>query len=76
MSPSILESLFYEILEDKKNKKKPPIPERFLSLALEAYLSNKISIGKLSELLQVDVISLRDTLSKAKFLRNKKAQKI
>lgn len=76
MSPSILESLFYEIPEDKKNKKKPPIPERFLSLALEAYLSNKISIGKLSELLQVDIISLRDTLSKAKFLRNKKAQKI
>lgn len=72
MKPSVLEEHFFQDSRKEKGKRQLYIPERFFSLALEAYLSNKISIGRLSELLYIDVISLKDILSKAKFLRSKK----
>ncbi|MEW6455801.1 MAG: XRE family transcriptional regulator [Acidobacteriota bacterium] len=76
ISPIPLELLIFGNSQDVEEKEERQyIPERYLDLALEAYLLNRISIGRLAELLNIDVISLRDTLSTAKFLRNKEAHK-
>ena len=70
MSPGVLESFFYKDSEKERDREQSFITERFLNLALEAYLSKKISLGRLAELLEVDIISLKDILSEAKLLRD------
>ncbi|MCP2518913.1 XRE family transcriptional regulator [Candidatus Aminicenantes bacterium AC-708-M15] len=75
ISPGVLESFFYKDSEKERDREQSLIPERFLNLALEAYLSKKISLGRLAELLEVDIISLKNVLLEAKILRDNKTHK-
>ncbi len=74
IKPLAMEMALYGSSEDQVEKEY--IPERFFRLSLDAYLSGKISIGKLTELwgnfLNIDVVTVKDILFESGLLRRRK----
>lgn len=65
--PMSLEHLLFETSsEDERPKQR--LPERYVRLALGAYANELISLAKLAELLDIDIVSLRTELAGAGLL--------
>lgn len=62
VKPLSLEKFIYGESAEEVQKDVPEKPERFVKLALDAYLTGQISLGRLAELLEIDQFSLRDAL--------------
>jgi transcriptional regulator with XRE-family HTH domain/Zn-dependent peptidase ImmA (M78 family) len=65
VKPAALEAALGMPTEEEEAHALPATPDRFTRLALTAYLSDRISLGRLAEMLDKDALDLREALAES-----------
>lgn len=72
VKPSLIEREFFGPSNEEPAKDIRFPSERFHKLALDAYLNNKITIGRLAEILEKDVFAVHELLAESGLLKRRK----
>lgn len=71
IKPNALENSIFGVTEDTRVPE--GLPERYVRLALDAYLMNKVTVSRLAELLNKDIFELKKALAESGLKRGRVA---